>query len=132
MAFADDVAARTMYGECRGEPEEGQRAVAYILINRLKDGRWGNSLATVCLWPYQFSCWLPNDPNVKVLAALPDTDPSLAKFGAFIHQAFFNTNDPTFGATHYYSTSMKTEPPWTKGAILCATIGRHRFYKDVH
>ena len=71
MTLAQEIAARTLYGEARAEPEEGQRAVARVLVNRMRDGRWGKNLWSVCLWPFQFSCWLPRDPNLIQIAMLP-------------------------------------------------------------
>ena len=58
-AFYDynvQTALRTMWAECRNEPFEGQRAVAHVLINRLKSGKWGNTLAAVCRWLTPASC----------------------------------------------------------------------------
>ncbi len=55
MSYSHETAARTLYGEARGEPEEGRRAVAHVFVNRYRDGRWGGSLGEVCQWPAQFA-----------------------------------------------------------------------------
>lgn len=55
MSWEDQTVLRTLAQEVRGEPLDGQKAVAHVLINRVKDGRWGKSLASVCLWKGQFS-----------------------------------------------------------------------------
>jgi spore germination cell wall hydrolase CwlJ-like protein len=128
--FADEIAARTLYGEARGESEEGQRAVAHVLWNRVCDGRWGRTLATVCLARLQFSCWNSSDPNRDQIAALADDDPILQKLRTILHEAR-REGDPTGRATHYYSLSMIQPPKWSIGATFCGQIGRHRFYKDV-
>ena len=62
-SFETSCAIRTIWGEARGEGEPGMTAVAHVLLNRLKDGRWGTALGSVCLAPYQFSCWNIGDPN---------------------------------------------------------------------
>lgn len=129
--FSEQIAARTLYGEARGEIEDGQRAVAHVLQNRLKDGRWGNTLATVCLWPFQFSCWGPRDPNLKLMAALPDDDPMLNKLAGFVRAAQTEPSDPTKGSTHYFSTSMILPPDWATGAEFVVQIGNHKFYRGV-
>jgi len=128
--FAEEVAVRTLYGEARGEPREGQRAVAHVLWNRVRDGRWGKTLATVCLARMQFSCWNASDPNRDQIAALRDDDPILQKLYSILDEARIES-DPTGGATHYYSTSMIQPPKWSIGATFCGQIGHHRFYRDV-
>lgn len=129
--FSTGAAVRTIYGESRGEPEDGQRAVAHVLVNRQASGRWGKSLAAVCLAPAQFSCWNTNDPNRRLMLELPDEHPALIKFGEMIAEALAGAPDPTLGATHYYAASMQTPPAWIQGATSCGRIGNHFFYKDV-
>lgn len=130
MSFNSDVAVRTLWQECRGEPLVGQQAVAHVLWNRLRDGRWGNSLASVCLWRAQFSGWyMPHDPNFKGACELSDTDPKLGHLQQVLEEAHLQP-DFTEGATHYYATYI-SEPAWVKGATFCGEFGRQRFYKDV-
>lgn len=128
------VAARTLAQEARGEPEEGQAAVAWVLRNRLQSGRWGKSLASVCLWRAQFSGWyVPSDPNFAYACGLRDDDPMLVQLVAIIQDVMASLAgaDPTSGAMHYYATSMETPPPWVSGAVFCGQIGHHKFYKGV-
>lgn len=54
----------TVYAEARGEPREGQIAVANVIINRALANKsyWGgSSIAGVCRQPYQFECWNGKD-----------------------------------------------------------------------
>jgi N-acetylmuramoyl-L-alanine amidase len=129
-SFSEEVAVRTLYGEARGEADDGQHAVAHVLWNRVRDGRWGKTLATVCLAPMQFSCWNASDPNREQIAALADHAPMLERLRSVLSVARSEA-DPTDGATHYFSTSMIQPPKWSIGATFCGTFGRHRFYKDV-
>lgn len=131
MTFAEQIAARTLWQEARGEPEEGQRAVAHVLVNRLRSGRWGTSLAGVCLARKQFSGWNDNDPNRLPSCLLADNDPALIKFGGFLADALTGEPDPTHGATHYYATSMATPPAWAIGQTPSAEIGNHRFFRGI-
>jgi N-acetylmuramoyl-L-alanine amidase len=124
------TAARTLWQEARGEPAEGRRAVAHVIWNRLRSGRWGASLASVCLWHGQFSGWLPADPNFAAACALDDDDPALEAHLAVIAAAE-HEDDPTDGATHYFATSLVVAPAWVHGAIFCGAFGRQRFYKNV-
>ena len=55
-----DILARTLYGEARGEYSSSGPAaliaVGNVIVNRFeKGGRFGKTLAEVCLKPKQFS-----------------------------------------------------------------------------
>jgi N-acetylmuramoyl-L-alanine amidase len=131
MSFDLDIAARTLWCEARGEIEIGQRAVAAVLVNRMKNGRWGSSLSSVCLWPWQFSSWNTQDSNRKAMSFLSETDPLLLKLSGYIQDALSGAQDVTNGATHYYATWI-SPPIWVTGATFCGQFGKQMFYKDVH
>ena len=62
------IMALTLYGEARGESREGRIAVGTVILNRVDRRGWmGRTIKEVCLKPYQFSCFLPDDPNFKIL-----------------------------------------------------------------
>lgn len=42
-----DLLARLIHGEARGEPYEGMVAVGAVVLNRVKDSRFPNSIAGV-------------------------------------------------------------------------------------
>jgi spore germination cell wall hydrolase CwlJ-like protein len=126
-----EVAARTLCQEVRGEPPEGQSAVAHVIKNRLISGRWGKTLASVCLWRGQFSGWyVPSDPNFAYACALRDDDPVLLKLWKVMQSAMDTASDPTNGATHYVNEAL-ANPKWDDEATFCGKFGRHKFYKDV-
>ncbi len=131
--FEFGVAARTIWGEARGEGADGMKAVAHVLLNRVKDGRWGPSLGAVCLAPWQFSCWNIADPNRRPMLSFFSGDQALsaptAAFGDANAESAAGT-DPTGGATHYYADTI-APPAWTKGAAQTAHIGHHLFFKNV-
>lgn len=149
MGWAMDTAARTFLQEMRGEPADAQRAWAHTLKNRLLSGRWGKSLATVCLWHAQFSgWWSPRgnpprpDPNFAFACNLRDDDPALAKARAVIQSALDATDDPTQGALFYYSPAAMVPPnrvpDWVTGnpgenmppMRFCGKFGSSLFYSD--
>jgi spore germination cell wall hydrolase CwlJ-like protein len=131
MTWALDVAARTLAQEVRGEPPEGQSAVAHVIKNSLATGRWGHSLASVCLWRGQFSGWyVPSDPNFAYACGLQDSDPILAKMRGVMQAALDSQDDPTQGATHYANLSV-VNPMWVQGAIPCGKFGHHSFFRGV-
>lgn len=134
------TAARTLWQECRGEPLSGKQAVAAVLFNRLKDGRWGNTLGTVCLWHAGFSGWFSprtvhgipyHDPNFAAACALSDTDPVLVALAGLVQAALDGAVDPTAGACFYYAKGTPV-PPWAVSpAIFCGQFGNQLFYKGV-
>lgn len=132
-----DILARTLWGESRGEDFIGQIAVAWTIRNRVFDGKtrswWGEGYAGVCLKPWQFSCWNENDPNHAYLSGakpIPVRELARARMAAD-HVIDSKAPDPTNGATHYYATTMKRAPTWTKGAKQTLKLGDHIFFKDV-
>lgn len=131
MTFSDQIAIRTLWQEARGESNQGQRAVAHVLLNRLKNGHWGPTLAHVCLSHAQFSGWLTTDPNWKPSIALSDFDPKLLELNGALTAA---RQEPDFteGAMHYHAASMPKKPVWTLGATLVGQFGSQLFYKEVN
>lgn len=138
LGYGEEVAARTIWGEARGEPEAGRLAVAHVIWNRARiasarkaagkrhplfgDG----TLEGVCLQPWQFSCWNANDPNRAKMEAL--TREQLAPFVAVVRRARVEP-DPTKGSTHYHTAAVA--PPWSKGLTPAVVIGAHRFFNNV-
>jgi spore germination cell wall hydrolase CwlJ-like protein len=131
-----DVLARTLWGEARGEGEQGMLAVACVIHNRVKISQekgkywWGNSIIQICQKPYQFSCWNRADPNFKKLTAVDETDLHFATALRIARRAVIGCLlDITGGATHYHAASIM--PYWVKGETPSATIGNHIFYNLV-
>lgn len=124
--FHDGVAARTLWGESRGESDLGKLAVACVIRNRIKLGRWGHTPAAVCLAPMQFSCWNVTDPNRKKLLEIDDTDSGLLECLTAWEDSH-DLADPTHGATHY--KVVGTYARWADGVKPLVTIGHHEFYE---
>lgn len=124
-----EILAKTIYGEARGETEEGQIAVACCILNRFNSRKWFSSdtIAGVCQKPWQFSCWNRNDHNYTAINNLPFTNYS--RYFRVIKKAL--EKDITNGATHYYAPSLTKCPEWAKGKTPCAEIGNHLFFKDI-
>jgi N-acetylmuramoyl-L-alanine amidase len=134
-----EVMSRTLWGEARGESFAGQLAVGWVIINRVIDGkkRWPTTIAGVCLQPLQFSCWNPNDPNCKQIAAdqLLLSRESFAKMTKLCLAILMGTyDDPTGHANQYYNPDV-SDPSWAyvnqkkeQGLVpRSAIIGRHHF-----
>lgn len=128
MAYDLYIGSMTVLMEASSETLEGQRAVAHVLVNRLKTGRWGPTLAAVCLAPSQFSCWNTNDPNRRRAATTFDF--MLFPYEKIIKAARDRIDpDPTLGALYYFNPAL-ARPTWAVSFIQTVSIGRHVFYKE--
>lgn len=125
------IVARTIWGEARGETEQGRLAVAWVIKNRVeRGGWWGTTARAVCLHPWQFSCWNENDPNRAKLEALPTDDPLFQECLWAALSAFLEKEpDPTDGSCHYKVIGAPAS--WAAGKVPVCTIGRHQFFNDV-
>lgn len=130
MDWSFETAVRTLWQEVRGETEDGRRAVAHVIVNRLKAKTYGDTLASVVLAPYQFSGWNANDPNRISVTKIKDDDPVLVDLRNILSDVVTGTSkDPTGGATFYYPQSIPKPPPWAAKMQPCGKFGNHLFFK---
>ena len=136
-----EILTLTLWGESRGCSDAGRRAIANVILNRvaLRASRigpatWGRTIKDVCLAPYQYSCWLPDDPNrAKMLnpSTMTALDAAAMKqCRAIADEAIQgglidNTND----ADSYLVTSIASRTSWARGKTPVAVIGAHSFYR---
>lgn len=134
-----DIMTRTVWGEARGEcghPKGGGlaslMAVANVIVNRSKHPKkiFGQTLSEICQKKYQFSCWLPKDPNYELLHQLDPMDGLYQKIYGICESVLSEKwPDVTLGANHYHSTSLRCLPQWTNHMECKGVIGRHVFYR---
>lgn len=135
MEFTDhdlDVCTRTVWGEARGEPVEGQVAVSWVIRNRAENPSWwGKTPADVCFHKWQFSCWNATGDQSQAcrLEALKPDDSAYERIALVVKSVFVGLYpDPTHGATHY---KVKGTPAqWDKSCadIAPVEIGHHQFF----
>jgi spore germination cell wall hydrolase CwlJ-like protein len=121
--------AEAVYFEARSEPEEGQAAVAQVVLNRVKSGLYPSSICGVVYQnrnrhlacQFTFACegkalritdaisW---DRAKRVANAVLEGKTYLADVG---------------GATHYHADYVR--PYWARRLKKMDVIGRHIFYK---
>lgn len=142
-----DLCLVTLYGEARGEPVEGQVAVMHVIQNRVRDGRWGESIHDVlgawaqfsALWPtlsggLNYQSVLDYATVLHTGARLPFGQGQLQRQLEWVVDGVLNDSliDNTFLSTHYFYTFMEKKPYWaTKPGVRMATIGRHEFWAGV-
>lgn len=111
--------ARAINGEARGEPYEGQVAVGAVILNRVKDSRFPNSISGVIYQPGAFTAVSDGQIN----AAISE--------GSTVYKAAqdaMNGWDPTSGCVYYFNPATATNK-WIWSRPLVKTIGKHRFCK---
>ncbi len=132
-----DIAARTLWGEARGEDYIGRRAVAHVLFNRWKTTygqfRKDDTLATSCLRHVQFSVWNSGDLNFKKMFEVNYNNIDLLMCLQIILEIINEDGkgDTTEGAKHYYSKSMSSPPNWAVGHAPSLETDGHLFFNDV-
>lgn len=133
MAFDREISAMTNFCEASSLSGLARRGVVHSQFNRLKDGRFGPSIAAICLKRSQFSEWLDDSADNRNLlraATCGDDDPIMNDCLEAYDEALAGYPDPTNDATHYHDTSI--DPPyWTVGATRTIQIDTLIFYKNV-
>jgi spore germination cell wall hydrolase CwlJ-like protein len=135
MSYTPDdlkALAQTAWGEARGEGLDGMRAVMWVIVNRVEDSRWPNSVFEVVHQRWQFSAWNPGNPNRERMEQVNENDApydAALGMGRVILEGL-DREDPTFGANHYFADSI-VAPDWAREMTHTATIGNHRFYRDL-
>lgn len=131
-----DIFARTLWGEARGEGYAGMQRVANVVMNRFRGARagrvtwWGESVPEILRKPYQFSAWNPGDPNRDKMLSVTADDAAFAQALEIAARALAGTlPDLTGGATHYHARTVR--PVWASSATRTAEAGGHIFYKGV-
>lgn len=133
------VGSKTVIGEARGQGFMGQVAVAWVIRNRAQHARWwgGPDWESVCLQPWQFSCWNENNPNLDLLKRLTVGDIFGGEIFRQCTRAVLSVYDavipdPTGHATHYVVTSCLKDPDlrpaWADELKFTRAIGDHSFF----
>ena len=111
--------ARAINGEARGEPYEGQVAVGTVILNRVKDSKFPNSISGVIYQPRAFTAVSDGQINQPI------------KEGSTVYKAAQDAKngwDPTGGCIYYFNPQTATNK-WIWSRPHVKTIGKHRFCK---
>ncbi|WP_293867860.1 cell wall hydrolase [uncultured Alsobacter sp.] len=121
--------AEAIYFEARSEPEEGQAAVAQVVLNRVKSGLYPTS---VCGVVYQnrhrhLACQFTFACEGKALRITEqDSWKTAVRIAKEVTYGKTYLSD-VGAATHYHANYVR--PYWAKRLKKMDTIGRHVFYK---
>lgn len=130
-----DIIAKTAWGEARGLGREGMWATISTLQNRVSSGVswWGNTLRSVCIHPWQYSCWNANDPNRPKLLSVTTDDPQYAIAMSLAADALDGSlADITGGGDSYYASSVSSIPKWADGLSPCFELGNQLYFRTVN
>ncbi len=120
--------AEAVYYEARGEPYIGQVAVAQVVLNRARSGKWHRNICTVisqgiergekCQFSYMCR-------TVRTVPAGPMWDRAQeVAIDAVRGRVWLRE---LVEATHYHTTSVA--PVWRQGLDTLGTFGTHVFYR---
>jgi len=119
--------ARTLYWEAGTDGRDGMIAVAWVILNRTRDGEYPHTICGVVKQGgqhpgCQFSSWCDGKSDKPK----PDEHWNLAEEIAREMLAD-PPPDPTNGAMFYHTVDSR--PAWVKSHRLVARIGQHLYYR---
>ena len=123
-----DCLTQAVYYEARGEGQDGMRAVAQVILNRVRHPLYpkticgvvyqGAYLRTSC--QFSFVCNGAMAAPVEAWAWRRARDVANAALGGYVMAAVGS-------ATHFHTLSV--DPVWSGNMVRIATIGSHIFYQ---
>jgi spore germination cell wall hydrolase CwlJ-like protein len=122
--------ALNIYFEARSEPKRGQRAVGHVVMNRVANKHFPNTICDVVqqggetrLNRCQFSWWCDGRSDKPVNQTAWEDSMELA------HAIFTgDSTDPTNGALWYHAEYV--QPYWKDSFTISVKIGQHVFYRN--
>lgn len=123
---AEDIhcLALNIYHESRGEPQEGQLAVAHVTLNRVASSSFPNTVCKVVWQRKQFS-WTHDGKSDKPHNNKAwETSKRLAKTAV---KRYNSGEDLSQGSLYFHTPTVR--PSWAKSFKRVMRIGDHIFYK---
>ncbi len=123
-----DCLARNIYFEARSESEQGQLAVGHVVMNRVANEGYPNSVCAVVKQGgekrrnrCQFSWWCDGRSDMPMNKKAWQRSQDLAEA---VYKG--QSKDPTNGALWYHADYVN--PVWSAALVLGKKIGQHLFY----
>ena len=113
--------ATAVYYESKGEPIDGQLAVAQVILNRVQSGRFASNVCGVVYQRGQFSFTWDKRPDRPSNSMMWRTAQAVA-----VIAATDNWRQVVPDATHFHAT--RVAPGWS-GLQRVAAVGNHVFYR---
>ena len=133
--------ALNMYYEARGSSHADRIAVSDVVLNRVKDSRYPDTICEVVYQARMKPSW--KDPEVMIpirnqcqfswfCDGKDDTPKDIESFNNALYLAYHMVNTERYvglteGATHYHATYVT--PSWSRDFTRVGRIGVHIFYR---
>lgn len=119
---SEDLAcmAAAVYFEAKGEPLSGQLAVADVILNRSKSGRFPKTVCSVVMQPGQFS--FVREGRLPAISANKQYRTAVAVARVALADAW---DSPASDAMYFHA--RRVSPGWHR--VQVAAIGNHVFYR---
>jgi N-acetylmuramoyl-L-alanine amidase len=115
-----DCLAKAVYFEAKGEPLDGQLAVAEVIMNRAKSGRFAGTYCGVVKQPSQFSF-------VRGGGFPPIVNQAMWRQAIGVAQVAMNGLWESTAPNALYFHAKRVSPNWGKQRV--AAVGNHIFYR---
>ena len=116
--------AEALVYEARGESLKGALAVGYVIVERTKNPtRWPKTVRGVIAQRDQFSY---TTRRQKVQPKAEDWERAYITSYRILNG---EAKNPIGKSDHYHT--LKVRPKWARKMQYVATVGRHKFYKDI-
>jgi len=123
-----DCLARAIYYEARGETQDGQTAVAEVIMNRTRSRAYPNSICGVVYQGSERSTGCQFTFTCDGSAGHRPRGRAWDRAQRIATAVMLGYNRPmTGGATHYHTNAVN--PVWNSGLVPTTQIGVHQFYR---
>ncbi len=119
--------AKAVYFEARGEPLDGQRAVAEVILNRVDSPRFPSTVCAVVTQGSSRGCQFSYHCSGRSQAIREQAAYTRAMRVASSALAG-HPRTLTEGATYFHTRAVR--PSWSKRFVRTAQIGHHIFYRQ--
>jgi spore germination cell wall hydrolase CwlJ-like protein len=122
LAKEISLLARVVQAEASNQPTAGMRAVAWTVVNRLRQPEiYGRTITGVLLARHQYA-------RPKPLR--PDSPAYRAALRAATMAVTGEGKDDSKGSTHFVRCDMRRKPAWTARLTPTVKIAAHCFYRE--
>jgi spore germination cell wall hydrolase CwlJ-like protein len=114
---------QNIYHEARNQSLLGQLMIGMVTLERLNDGRWGDSIKSVVTARKQFSWYSDGKSDIPQNKKVYKEIKKVALLSIMLY-----SSSEIDGVMFYHNDSVN--PYWTKSMVKYTTIGNHIFYKE--
>lgn len=118
---------QNIYFEARNQSILGQRAVAWVTLNRMADDRYPDTVCGVVWQPKQFSWTHDGKPDRPAHNEQAEWEKAEFIARSVMRRWAMDQQSPVEDADHYHADYVT--PNWADQGELIATVDNHLFYR---